>query len=99
MVPCMSNSSCALLRHPSCACMEPAIPVMFLFLTSIILSTCVVSPVLGDLHCESEVFHAQLVCVHSVESICTVNPGCLAVAMLSMPAVSMSSTHSPGVPR
>lgn len=43
--------------------------VMFLFLTSIILSTCAVSPVLGDLHCESEVFHAQLVCVHSFESI------------------------------
>lgn len=57
------------------------------------------SPVLGDPRCESEVFHAQLVCVHSVESICTVNPGCLAVAMLSMPAMSPSRARSPGVPK
>lgn len=53
------------------------------------------SPVLGDLHCESEVSHAQLVCV---ESICTVNPRCLAVAMLSMPAMSIAVLIHRGFP-
>lgn len=79
--------------------MEPVISMMFLFLSSIILSPCVLNLVLRDLHCESEVFHAQLVCVPSVESISTTNPECLAVAVLSMPAVSVISAHSPRVPK
>lgn len=95
----MSSSSCALLGHPSRACMEPAVAVMSLFFTSVILSMCAMHPVLGDWHCESEAFHAQLMCMHSVESIRTVNPECLAAATLAMSAGSMSSAHLPGAPQ